>query len=480
MTVIELRRPSYRDAERARVGAPSRPHPQRLALHDEVFEFPRPTAAARANAAQVQGTRTPAPSVRREPRANRLSTSAGRAHHAWNLMGEGATGPPRVVTSGWSSGCPATRPWFRAGPTPGEHPHPTVHPDYFTTDLRVGVPDGIELFTRPSALDPRRARGTARRAAPSIHGERPSGRSAPPCSRRSARALRRDDHRVAGTAHAQLSQRLDRCAVVAAVSGVPPLGRQEITAPAEGFERLDAQRERLAELEEEVAATAPSRPQRTYAQRVLRASAAAVISATTELDNSPGRPRVRGEYERVAEAKARRRPARGPRTGERGSRARKDGLTDSEEYKKGQDWTAARADRNRERTAAGSAPTRRPSGRRRQRRRPAAVAEQLAQQRGDTARSTRDGYRHARPRGARHLHRELVAGRWSGRRRSAPSCAARSRSRLDQLGAGVGARRAERAVERRVQAEQISTGPPPRSARPPTGSARRRRTARRR
>ena len=99
-----------------------------------------------------------------------------------------------------------------------------------------------------------------------------------------------------------LSQRLDPALLSRAL---PPLGHQEIADLAEGFERLDRQRERLLHLDEEVAAarTLAAR-QRSYAQRVLRAGAAALISATTDLDNLTRAARQSAEqYELIAAAK---------------------------------------------------------------------------------------------------------------------------------------------------------------------------------
>ena len=53
---------------------------------------------------------------------------------------------------------------------------------------------------------------------------------------------------------------------------------------AEGFERLDRQRERLVTLDQEVAATRLlAARQRSYAQRVLRGRAAALGAASADL-----------------------------------------------------------------------------------------------------------------------------------------------------------------------------------------------------
>ena len=74
----------------------------------------------------------------------------------------------------------------------------------------------------------------------------------------------------------KLSQRLDPALLSTLLSrALPPLGQQEIADLAEGFERLDRQRERLTTLDEEVAAgRLLATQQRGYAQRVLRGRAA--------------------------------------------------------------------------------------------------------------------------------------------------------------------------------------------------------------
>lgn len=85
----------------------------------------------------------------------------------------------------------------------------------------------------------------------------------------------------------KLSERLDPSLLSTLLSrALPPLGEAEITELAEGFERLDRQRDHLDRLDAEVAAaeTVASR-QRAYARRVLRAGAAGLISATTDMDD---------------------------------------------------------------------------------------------------------------------------------------------------------------------------------------------------
>ena len=389
----------------------------------------------------------------------------------WNLMGEGATGTTRVGYVWLEFRLPGDPDrWFTCGARLQASTHTTtVHPDYFTTDLRVGVPDGIALvneagqpLTRGALEERLGERGTVH---PTANDHRGAVRTTlfPTLSEQRFDAL---ITALLQLRTPKLSQRLDPAVLSSLLSAaLPPLGRQEITDLAEGFERLDAQRERLATLDEEVAATRTlAARQRTYAQRVLRASAAAVISATTELDNLTRTARESAaEYERVAAAKGQaeaRAEALEQESAEAG--ARKDGLTDSEEYKKGQELDRLRErTETAQRTAAGirvDAQAKRAdadSDADRQR-----SAEQLAQQRGDTARAHETETGHAATRaGLATIHRELVAG--LGERPAQVRAFLRGavRSRLDQLGAVGGALDVhERAVERRVQAEQDLDG----------------------
>ncbi|MGE0220073.1 MAG: hypothetical protein AB7J32_16540 [Pseudonocardia sp.] len=81
-------------------------------------------------------------------RANRLSTFGGneRSMH-WNLMGEGASGTTRVGYVWLEFRLPGHPDgWFVCGARLQASTHTTtVHPDYFTTALRIGTPDGVAL-----------------------------------------------------------------------------------------------------------------------------------------------------------------------------------------------------------------------------------------------------------------------------------------------------------------------------------------------
>src|SRR5262245_7784483 len=79
-------------------------------------------------------------------RANRLSTfGTGERTMHWNLMGEGATGTTRVGYVWLEFHLPGDPDrWFCCGARLQASKHTTtVHPDYFTTDQRIG--DGLML-----------------------------------------------------------------------------------------------------------------------------------------------------------------------------------------------------------------------------------------------------------------------------------------------------------------------------------------------
>jgi len=289
-------------------------------------------------------------------RANRLSTfGTGERSMHWNLMGEGASGTTRVGYV-WLEFRFPTDPvrWFSCGARLQASTHTTtVHADYFSTDLRIGVPEGLALVNdagqplTKAALEERLGeRGN-------VYGNATDYRAAIRSTLFPSLSEQRFDALITALLQLRtpkLSQRLDPALLSTLLSrALPPLGQQEIADLAEGFERLDAQRERLATLEQEVAATRTlAARQRTYAQRVLRAGAAKLISATTELDNlAKAAKRSAEEYDRVAVEKTAA-EARGESLGRElaAAESRRDGLIDSEAYKQGQEL-----DRLREQTA---------------------------------------------------------------------------------------------------------------------------------
>ncbi|WP_227996185.1 TIGR02680 family protein [Nocardia australiensis] len=273
-------------------------------------------------------------------RANRLSTfGTGERTMHWNMM-EGATGTTRVGYVWLEFRSPDDQ-WFTCGARLQASTHTTtVHPDYFTTDLRIG--DGLMLttegrpLTRAALEELLGGRGT-------IYGTGSDYRDAIRSTLFPTLNEQRYDALITALLQLRtpkLSQRLDPSLLSTLLSrALPPLGQEEIADLAEGFERLDAQRERLTRLEDEVAATrALARQQKTYAQRVLRAGAAALISATSELDKlSSTAKKSAEEYETVAQLRIEKGAAIETLADSHAeAEARKEGLMESEAYKQGQ------------------------------------------------------------------------------------------------------------------------------------------------
>ncbi|WP_309113126.1 TIGR02680 family protein [Saccharothrix sp.] len=295
-------------------------------------------------------------------RANRLSTfgTSERTMH-WNLMGEGATGTTRVgyVWLEFRSSDPER--WFTCGARLAATKHTTtVHPDYFTTEQRVGLPGGLAL------TDPHGAPLTAK-ALEAALGERGVLHQNAADYRTAVRAalfpgLSEQRYDALITALLQLrtpklSQRLDPGLLSTLLSkALPPLGEAEISDLAEGFERLDRQREQLDRLDAEVAAAQHLKArQRAYAQRVLRAAAARLISATTDLGNlAEAAKRSEEEHHDAARRKA--------EASERGDlldrrvvevEGRIQGLVGSEAYRQGEQLDRLRTRARDARTTAG-------------------------------------------------------------------------------------------------------------------------------
>jgi uncharacterized protein (TIGR02680 family) len=397
-------------------------------------------------------------------RANRLSTfGTGERSMHWNLMGEGASGATRVGYVWLEFRRPdAPESWFTCGARLQASTHTsTVHVDFFTTDLRVG--DGVGLvneagqpLTKGALEDHLGERGV-------VHGN--AGDYRTEVRTKLFPTLSEQRYEALITALLQLrmpklSQRLDPSLLSNLLSrALPPLGHQEIADLAEGFERLDAQRERLGTLETEVDATrALAARQKTYAQRVLRAGAANVISATTELDNLAKAARLSAEeYEEIG--------ARKNATEERAEQlekdveeaeARKTGLTETEAYQKGQEL-----DKLRQRTVAAKsqAETLRADADRIRAEADAdeqksQAAQHTAKRQADLVRDQETEVRHAATRANLvGVHDELVAG-LAEPARLRPLLLAAVRGRRDQIEAVSRALDThERAVDRRHQAE---------------------------
>ncbi|QKW09675.1 TIGR02680 family protein [Streptomyces sp. NA04227] len=228
-------------------------------------------------------------------RPNRLSTFGGseRTMH-WNLLGEGTSGKTRVGYV-WMEfhrvGDDGTERWFGCGARLQASVHTSgVHADYFTTGSRIAHTDGVLLVNESNQPLTRAALVEALRDRGDVHASATDYRTAVRRELFAGMGEQRYESLLSALLQLRqpkLSERLDPSLLSTLLSrALPPLGEGEIAELAEGFERLDRQREHLKRLGEEVTAaeTVASR-QRAYARRVLRAGSAALISATTEMDD---------------------------------------------------------------------------------------------------------------------------------------------------------------------------------------------------
>ncbi|MGW0843479.1 TIGR02680 family protein [Streptomyces sp. NPDC002787] len=292
-------------------------------------------------------------------RPNRLSTFGGseRTMH-WNLLGEGASGKTRVGYV-WMEfrrvGDDGIERWFCCGARLQASVHTsTVHTDYFTTGSRIARPDGVLLVNEAGQPLTRAALVEALRDRGEVHASATDYRTAVRRELFAGMGPQRYESLLSALLQLRqpkLSERLDPSLLSTLLSrALPPLGEGEIAELAEGFERLDRQREHLKRLDDEVtAAQAVASQQRGYARRVLRAGAAALISATTEMDNFT---RVaRQSAEALEQALTQREAAQGQRE-EQELRAHAleetvEGLRESDAYRQGEEL-----DRLRRRTDA--------------------------------------------------------------------------------------------------------------------------------
>ncbi|MEU6232165.1 TIGR02680 family protein [Kitasatospora sp. NPDC047058] len=281
-------------------------------------------------------------------RPNRLSTFGGseRTMH-WNLMGEGASGKTRVgyVWLEFVHGGGGDPVRFTCGARLQASVHtPGVTADYFTTSARIDRPGGLALVNDAGQPLTRAALAEALQGRGELHGSPADYRTTVRSTLFPGLSEQRYDALITALLQLRtpkLSERLDPSLLSSLLSrALPPLGQGEITELAEGFERLDRQREHLKTLDDEVAAaTAVANQQRGYAQRVLRAGAAALISATTEMDNLT---RIARESEEEHAAALRQR-AEGREAKEELEHRRQEidgaieGLLDSEVYRQGQE-----------------------------------------------------------------------------------------------------------------------------------------------
>ena len=260
--------------------------------YDEIFEFHRgrlllrgPNGTGKSKALEVLLPFLFDASLR----PNRLSTfgTADRTMH-WNLMGEGATGVTRVGYVWLEFGRAGE--WFICGARlQASTRTTTVGADYFTSDRRVGVPGGLSLVNEQAQPLTRAALADALGEHGTLHGSAPEYRQAVRNALFPGLAEQRYDALITALLQLRtpkLSQRLDPGLLSTLLSrALPPLDQADIVELAEGFERLDRQREELRRLDDVVAAAQQvATHARTYARRVLRAGAATLISATSDMD----------------------------------------------------------------------------------------------------------------------------------------------------------------------------------------------------
>lgn len=220
-------------------------------------------------------------------RPHRLSTfgSADRTMH-WNLMGEGNQGSTRVgyVWLEFQHG----EQWFTCGARLQATTNTSnVAATYFTTSLRVGdlalVNEAGWPLTKTDLV--------------AAIGEHGVVHASPVDYRHTVRTTlfpgvseQRYDSLITALLQLRtpkLSERLDPSVLSSLLSkALPPLDQSDLTEIAEGFERLDRQREELRRLDEEIAtAERLADVQRTYAQRVLGAASTALESSSDQLED---------------------------------------------------------------------------------------------------------------------------------------------------------------------------------------------------
>ncbi|MQA07986.1 MAG: TIGR02680 family protein [Pseudonocardiaceae bacterium] len=380
-------------------------------------------------------------------RPHRLSTfGTGERTMWWNLMGEGATGSTRVGYVWLEFRHEASDEWFCCGARLQASQHTrTPSADYFTTTQRIGFPGGLRLVGETGAPLTRAALDEAIGEHGTLHANATEYRTTMRHTLFPELSEQRYDALITALLQLRqpkLSERLDPGLLSSLLSrALPPLGQAEITELAEGFERLDRQREQLRELEDEAeAAKTVAARQASYAQRVLRASAATLVSATTELDNLTRTARSsEGEYQQVVEQNAeteQRKQHLDRRTEQLSSRI--EGLRDSEEYKRGKELDKLRQQAGEaERTARDErarATARQHTAR--QDRERAEVAERTARSAADAELAARDDVTHAADRADLRSVPEEIATTLETDRNPRTLLSAAVRSRQDQI-AGV-------------------------------------------
>jgi uncharacterized protein (TIGR02680 family) len=274
-------------------------------------------------------------------RPNRLSTfgTSDRTMH-WNLMGEGATGVTRVGYVWLELGRPDGTHFTCGARLQASARTTSVTADFFTTSQQIG------------ALSLVNAAGQPLTRAALVEAIGPHGLVHPTATDYRA-ALRHtlfpglSDQRFDALITAllqlrmpKLSQRLDPSLLSDLLSrALPPLDQGDIAELAEGFERLDRQREELRRLDDLVTAAKTVTDQaKTYSRRVLRAASAGLISATSTMDGLTRTARASEEefHQVAAELETRDQRLEVLDDVVSARRSTIEGLTASDSYKEGQ------------------------------------------------------------------------------------------------------------------------------------------------
>ncbi|NHD16210.1 MULTISPECIES: TIGR02680 family protein [unclassified Actinopolyspora] len=234
----------------------------------------------------------------------RLSTFGSDRGMHWNLMGEGTHGTTRVgyVWMEFTRETPEGAEWFCCGARlQASSRTSNVTTAYFTTTRRIHLPDSpvhdtaeiLPLLNDSGQPLSQAALGEALGGSGQVH-QSPSDYRTELRSRLFGNiGQQRYESLISALLQLRtpkLSERLDPKFLSDLLSSaLPPLGDAEISELADGFERLDRQRERVGRLAEEVeAAEKLAERQQQYARRVLYSAAAELTSANTEVDRTSG------------------------------------------------------------------------------------------------------------------------------------------------------------------------------------------------
>lgn len=287
---------------------------------------------------------------------NRLSTFGGseRTMH-WNLMGDGHTGTTRVGYVWLEFHHPGDEHepprWFTCGARLAATANTkNVTPAYFTTSQRIGLPGGLALTRDGGRPLTRALLDEAIGDAGDVHETSDAYRTEVRGTLYGGLNAQRYESLLTALRQLRtpkLSERLDPGLLSELLSSaLPPLGEGEIREIAEGFERLDRQRDELKTLDRQVEkARDLAALQRTYARRVLRAGAAGLASADYAVRAAADQVKATSDALDAARAARAKTEEEIGELEDREQRlsSRIDGLKDSDDYRAGKDLAEMRA-----------------------------------------------------------------------------------------------------------------------------------------